>query len=180
MREEIIFAGSGGQGIMFLGKLLSQAALKQNLNVTWLPAYGAEVRGGSSFCMVIISEQEIASPFVTKADTVIALNEPSFNKFKGKLKQNGLLILNSSLMESIPKATKNIRLISQPFSEIASSLGDIRIANVVSLGSYIAARKIISLKSVIESLKEIIPADKKDLFLLNEKALKEGMKRVEG
>ena len=164
---------------MFMGKLLSRAALKQNLNVTWLPAYGAEVRGGSSFCMVIISDEEIASPFVNQPDTLIALNEPSFNKFKNKLKTNGFLILNSSLIENKPTLPKNNHLVFQPFSEIASSLGDIRIANVVSLGSYIAARKIISFKSAVESLKEIIPAEKKDLFLLNEKALKEGIKKVE-
>ncbi len=178
MREEIIISGSGGQGIMFMGKLLAQAALKQNLNVTLLPAYGAEVRGGSSFCMVIFSDQEIASPFVNQADSVITLNEPSLNKFKGRLKDSGILIANSSLVESKPKLAKNIHLIFLPFSEIANSLGDMRVTNMVALGSYIASRKTISFKSVIDSLKEIIPAGKNDLFLLNEKAVKEGMERV--
>jgi 2-oxoglutarate ferredoxin oxidoreductase subunit gamma len=179
MKEEIIISGAGGQGIMFMGKLLAQAALKQGLNVTLLPAYGAEVRGGSSFCMVIISDEEIASPFVTLADTVVALNEVSFNKFKGKLKDKGLLILNSSLTENKPQLLKN-KLVFLPFSETATQLGDIRIANMVSLGSYIAAKKIISLKSTVESLKEFIPANKKDMISLNEKALKEGIKKVEG
>ena len=118
MIERIIIAGSGGQGIMLLGKVIATAAMKENKFVTWLPAYGAEVRGGSSFCMVIISDEEIASPFVTLADTVVALNEISFNKFKGKLKDKGLLILNSSLAENKPKLLKN-KLVFLPFSEIA-------------------------------------------------------------
>lgn len=177
MREEIIISGSGGQGIMFLGKLIALAALKSNFNVTLLPAYGAEVRGGTSHCMVIIADSEIASPFINQADTIIVLNGPSLNKFKDRLKNKGLLIANSSLIENKPKLT-NKNLVFLPFSEIATKLGDIRVANMVSLGSYLKKKKIISLKDALDSLKENIPANKKDLFLLNEKALNESIKLV--
>ncbi len=162
---------------MFLGKLIAASALKNNLQVTLLPAYGAEVRGGTSHCMVIISDSEIASPFVNEVDTLIALNEPSLNKFRNRLKKNGLLIANSSLIENKPELT-NKNLIFQPFSEIATEFGDIRVANMVSLGVYIQKKNIISLIDVLDSLKESITANKKDLFLLNEKALKQGIKLV--
>lgn len=176
MREEIVISGSGGQGIMFLGKLIAQSALKADLKVTLLPAYGAEVRGGTSHCMVIISDKEIASPFIKKADTLIALNEPSLNKFKDRIKESGLLIVNSSLVEKKPQQAKNKHLVFFPFSDIATSLADIRVANVVALGAYILKKDIISLKGVTEALKENISPEKKELFLLNEKAIREGMR----
>ncbi len=174
MKEEIILAGSGGQGIMFMGRIIALAALKGNLKATLLPAYGAEVRGGTSHSRIIISDQEIASPIFEEADTVIAFNEPSLDKFKGNLKEKGLLIVNSSLVSVRPKL-KNSHLVFSPFSDIASSLGDVRVANMLALGAYISAKKTISFKSAIEALKENISKDKKELFLLNEKAISEGM-----
>jgi 2-oxoglutarate ferredoxin oxidoreductase subunit gamma len=174
MKEELIISGSGGQGIMFLGKIIALAALKQNLNVTLLPAYGAEVRGGTSNCSIVISDEGIASPIINSADTIIAMNAPSLGKFKNRLKTKGILIVNSSLAED--KESSNSWEIYLPFSDIATELSDIKVANMVALGAYIAAKKVISFKSAIDALKESIPAEKRDLLSLNEKALKEGIK----
>lgn len=162
---------------MFMAKILAQAALKQNFKVTLLPSYGAEVRGGTSHCMLVIGEEEIASPFVKQADTVIALNEPSLNKFRNRIKNKGLLIINSSLVENNPKLNTN-NMLFLPFSEIASKLGNVKVTNMVCLGAYISKKKLVSLNSVLACLKQSTSADKKQIFLLNEQALKEGMKLV--
>ncbi|MDP2940587.1 MAG: 2-oxoacid:acceptor oxidoreductase family protein [Candidatus Omnitrophota bacterium] len=177
MLEKIIIAGSGGQGIMFMGKILALAALKNNFKLTLLPAYGAEVRGGTSNCSIVISDEEIASPFINQADTIIVLNEPSLNKFKNRIKNNGLLVINTSLIEDKSKLNLN-HAICLSLSDIASSLGEIKVTNMVALGAYIAAKKIISFKNAIEALRENTTADKKELFLLNERAIKEGMRLV--
>ena len=103
MTEKIIIAGSGGQGVMLLGKILAETAMQENKFVTWLPAYGAEVRGGTSHCMVIISDKEIGSPYVDKADTLIIMNQPSLERFKERRAPQGLLLINSSLASGYPK-----------------------------------------------------------------------------
>ena len=100
MTERIIIAGAGGQGIMLLGKILATSIMEENKFVTWLPSYGAEVRGGTAHCLVVVSDEEIGSPYIKEADALIVMNSPSLMKFKGRLKNKGLLIANSSLMSS--------------------------------------------------------------------------------
>lgn len=170
MIERIIIAGAGGQGIMLLGKVLAQAAMHEGKQVTWFPAYGAEVRGGTAYCMVIISDEEIGSPCVDKADSLMIMNAPSFNKFKNRLKTKGLLILNSSLVK------ENAPALKYPFTDIAVKLGNIKIANMVALGCYLAKKKIINPKTVLKVIQEMAPADKKGLISINQQALKQGMK----
>ena len=172
MTERIIIAGSGGQGIMLLGKILSEAAMRENKFVTWLPAYGAEVRGGTSHCMVVISDKEIGSPYVEKADSLIIMNGPSLMRFKKRIKEKGLLIINSSLAAKY----KNIKLnvLEQPFSDIAVRLGNIKVANILALGLFLAKKKVVSLKSVSEVIQAIAPKDKRELVAINKKALEEG------
>jgi 2-oxoglutarate ferredoxin oxidoreductase subunit gamma len=173
MTMKIIISGSGGQGIMLLGKILAAAAMKENKFVTWLPAYGAEVRGGTAHCMVIISDQEIGSPYIDKADTLIVMNKPSLDKFQHRLKSKGLLIANSSL---IPKdKLDNAHMHKQPFTEIAINLGNIKVANMVALGFLVAKNKIVSLKSVTEIITEFAPSGRTDLIEINKKALEEGV-----
>jgi 2-oxoglutarate ferredoxin oxidoreductase subunit gamma len=173
MTERLIIAGAGGQGIMLLGKVLAEAAMRENKHVTWLPAYGAEVRGGTAHCMVIISDSEVGSPYVSTADTLIIMNEPSLDKFEPKAASGGLLIVNSSLAS--PKKNSKARLISQPFTDIAIGLGNMRVANMVALGCYIAAKKIVTKASVFKVMREMAPAGNKELVAINEKALEEGM-----
>lgn len=172
MTERIIIAGSGGQGIMLMGKILSEAAMRENKFVTWLPAYGAEVRGGTSHCMVVISDKEIGSPYVAKADSLIIMNSPSLERFKNRIKEKGLLVINSSLVEKYKNS--KLELSQHPFTDIAIGLGNIKIANMAALGCFLAKRKIIKLKSISEVISDIAPEDKKALVEINKKALEEG------
>jgi 2-oxoglutarate ferredoxin oxidoreductase subunit gamma len=174
MTEKIIIAGSGGQGIMLLGKVLAAAAMKENQFVTCLPSYGAEVRGGTAHCMVIVSDNEIGSPFIDKADTLIIMNRPSLDKFKNRLKNKGLLIVNSSLANE--PDYKNARIFKYSFTEIAIRLGNIRVANMVALGSLLAKKKIVNLKSILKVIEEFAPKARSDLIEINKKALEEGIK----
>ncbi len=172
MTERIIIAGSGGQGVMLLGKVIAEAAMRQGSQVTYLPAYGPEVRGGTSHCMVTISDQEVGSPYIVKADSLIVLNNPSLERFKGKVKNNGLLIINSSLAKSDSLA--RIKILQFPFTDIAIKLGNIKVANMVALGSYLAAKKIIKIKNVLEVFKSLAPANNLKILEINELALAEG------
>jgi 2-oxoglutarate ferredoxin oxidoreductase subunit gamma len=178
MIESVIIAGSGGQGVMLLGKVLAEAVMRQGLQVSWFPAYGPEVRGGTSHCMVTISDQEIGSPYVTKADTLIILNNPSLEKFKDRVKDRGLLILNSSLAQA--SAFPRIKVLQFPFTDIAIRLGNIKVANMVALGCYLGAKKTIKIKEVLEVFKSIAPAGRADILEVNQKALEEGVKLTDG
>lgn len=172
MTERVIIAGSGGQGVMLLGKILAEAAMREGKFVTWLPSYGAEVRGGTSHSMVIISDKEIGSPYIEKPDSLIIMNAPSLERFKNRLTQKSLLILNSSLVPGYKN--KNARLLEFPFTDIAIKLGNIRVANMVALGCFIAQKKVVGLKSISRVISEIAPEEKKHLIEINKKALEEG------
>ncbi len=175
MIERIIIAGAGGQGIMLMGKVLAEAAMRLDKYVTWLPSYGAEVRGGTAHCMVIISDAEIGSPYIDKADTLIIMNGPSLNKFKDRIKKKGLLIVNSSLGD-IQGRDKRAHIIKHPFTDSAIGLGNIKVANMIALGCFISQKSIVDLKSVSSVIQAIAPKDKKSLIEINQKALLEGMK----
>ncbi len=177
MQESIIIAGAGGQGIMLLGRILAEAAMEGGREVSWLPSYGAEVRGGTASCMVVISDKEIGSPFIDKADTLIIMNEPSLAKFKDRIKNKGLLIVNSSLVES-EIACNNIRVLRCAFTDIAIKLGNIKVANMVALGCYAAETKLIAPDKVIAVMEHIAPQDKKHLVEINKQALYQGMELI--
>jgi 2-oxoglutarate ferredoxin oxidoreductase subunit gamma len=176
MREEIICAGFGGQGIMLLGKVISLAALKENKQLTWIPSYGAAMRGGCAFCMVVIADKEIASPYVDKCDTLFVFNQPSWDRFKSRVRKNGLVLLNSTLVKD-EKPPKNIRLRKIPFTEIASSLGDVRVANMVALGAFLKEKDIFRRKTIFAVFSEIAPKDKLHLLEINKRAIEKGYKR---
>jgi len=178
MIERIIIAGSGGQGVMLLGKVLAETAMRQGRQVTYFPAYGPEVRGGTSHCMVTISDREIGSPYITQADTLIILNNPSLERFIGKVKPDGLLILNSSLAKINSYA--KVKILQFPFSDIAIKLGNIKVANMVALGSYFSAKKIIQAKRVLEVFEFMAPAGNLKILEVNIAALKEGEKLSHG
>ncbi|MBU4251730.1 MAG: 2-oxoacid:acceptor oxidoreductase family protein [Candidatus Omnitrophica bacterium] len=174
MIERIIIAGSGGQGVMLLGKVLAQTAMLEGRQVSWFPAYGPEVRGGTSYCMVTISDSEIGSPYITGADTLIILNRHSLEKFIGKLKGGGLLILNSSLAKI--NAQAKIKVLVFPFTDMAIKLGNIKVANMVALGCFAAAKKIIKVKNILKVFKSIAPAGNLKILEVNQQALAEGQK----
>ncbi|HNX80773.1 MAG TPA: 2-oxoacid:acceptor oxidoreductase family protein [Candidatus Omnitrophota bacterium] len=176
MTEKVLIAGAGGQGVMLLGKILTEAAMQEGKFTTWLPAYGAEVRGGTSYCMVIISDEEIGSPYIEQADTLIVLNEPSMEKFRNRLKRKGVLIVNSTLVPA--ETTGKAAAAQYPFTDIAMKLGNVRIANMVALGSYVAMTNVVSVKIILGVIDTIAPADKKGLVAVNQKAVLEGEKLV--
>jgi len=176
MTEKIIIAGAGGQGIMLLGKILAFSAMRENKFTTWLPAYGAEVRGGTAHCMVIVSAQEIGSPYIGQADTLIIMNQPSLVRFQPKLKKNGKLFVNSSLVKG--RLENSLEIFKYPFTDIAEDLGNIRIANMVALGCYLGQSDNIKIKTVLNTINEIAPPDKKILVEINQEAVLKGANLV--
>lgn len=158
---------------MFLGKLLAQAAMTEGLQVTYLPSYGAEVRGGTAHCNVIISSEEIASPVIESPTSAIVMNHPSLVKFERKLPSGGLFILNSSLMLE-PAKRPDIEVIEVPATEMADSLGSIQVANMVALGCYLRRRAVVHLSTVIDCLKDVLPNRKHHLLKMNREALRRG------
>ncbi len=175
--EEIICAGFGGQGILLMGKLLAYSNMKMGRQVTWLPSYGAEVRGGTAHCMVIISEEEIASPLVNHPSSAIIMNNPSWIKFKDKVKKGGLIVVNTTLAE-INSLMDDVQLVKIPATEIASELGNVKVSNMVALGGYIAKSKLMPIDRIIAALQDMLPKDKKGLLAINEKALTKGWEWV--
>jgi 2-oxoglutarate ferredoxin oxidoreductase subunit gamma len=169
---EILFAGFGGQGIMFMGKLMAQAGLDAGKHVTWMPSYGAEVRGGTAYSMAKISDDEIASPIVDNLDILVAMNKPSMVKYESKIRPKGILIMNKSLIDVKP-ARKDIETVNIPMTEIASKIGDTRCANMVAMGAIIKKTNIITLKYAAQALKEMLKG-KDALIELNKKALETG------
>lgn len=173
MHEEIIIAGFGGQGILFSGKLLCQAGLYSGLNVTYLPSYGAEVRGGTAHCHVVLSSKPIASPVVVNPTVLVMMNEPSLKKFEGRLIPSGLLIFNSSLINLKPIRT-DTEILSLPATDMANDLGNVRVANMIMLGGYLAQKEVLSKGSVIKSLPIILSSGKESLIDINIKAIELG------
>jgi 2-oxoglutarate ferredoxin oxidoreductase subunit gamma len=139
-----------------------------------MPAYGAEVRGGAAHCMVIVSDDEISSPCIVKADTLIAMNAPALNRFRGLIKTGGLMIINSSLAEGETKQP-GVSCAGYPFTDIANTLGNARVANMVALGSYLAHKKTVAVTSVMAAMREIAPkGTPAELLAINIKALSRG------
>lgn len=172
--EEMLFAGFGGQGIMFMGKLIAEAGLLAGLHVMWMPSYGAEVRGGTAYSMTKVSESEIASPIITRPDILVVMNRPSLLKYQGTVKDGGLLISNKTLAGDVA-AAKGVEVVNKPLTEIASKLGDIRAANMVAVGAIAKRSSFIVLKNVLKALEEVFK-DKPELLALNVKAVETGYK----
>lgn len=173
MKEKIIIAGAGGQGVMLLGKVLAEAAMREDKYVTWLPSYGAEVRGGTAYCMVIISSAEIGSPYIDQADTTIIMNAPSLERFKDRIKSRGLLILNSSLISDVRIDGKR-HILKYPFTDMAARMGNIKVANIVALGCLMAHTGIVDKKIVFEVIHALAQRIKGILSRLIKKRWKKG------
>lgn len=172
MLIKTIFAGFGGQGVLSMGLNFAQAAMLEGKNVTYLPAYGAEVRGGTANCTVAVSDEEIASPVASSPDFVIAMNQPSVVRFQNQIQSGGLLFINSSLVEA--EVTRgDIDVVKVPASNIAEELGSPKSANMVILGAFIKKTNLVSLSSVVEGLKDALKGKQK-LIAVNEKALTAG------
>ena len=173
MQNEIIIAGFGGQGVLFIGKVLSYAALERGLEVTWFPSYGAEMRGGTANCTVVISDEEIGSPQVLNPRAVIVMNQPSLDKYEDMVAPGGYLIVNPSLVNRSPNRT-DITSLELPATDLAEEIGDKKFTNVVLLGALTAAADFLDLESMEKGLYKCLSGIKKDLFEINKTALTKG------
>ena len=173
MYQGIRISGFGGQGVISAGILLAQAGLLENKNVSWFPAYGAEMRGGTANCSVVIADDEVASPVVSQPDTVIVMNEPSLAKFEPLVKPGGLLIINSSLVNSKPART-DIRVVAVECNRIAEEIGTTKIANMVALGAFSGLTGAVSVDAIAKALTKVFKRAKPEIIEMNVKALKRG------
>lgn len=169
-QERAIFSGSGGQGLMFIGKLFANMALSKYTHLTFFPSYGAEVRGGTSNCQVILSEEEIPSPIVETADGLILMNQPSTDRFTPFLEKGGSAFINAS-MSSVPEQD-NVKGI--PATEIAHTIGDVRSANVVLFGAYLKEKGFFDFDFAASHVSEAAAKKSKKAEKINRKALKKG------
>lgn len=175
MYQGIRISGFGGQGVISAGVLLAYTGILENKNVSFFPSYGAEMRGGTANCSVVIASNEVDTPIVSSPDTVIVLNEPSLAKFEPAVKPGGTLIVNSSLIKTETKR-KDIKVIKVACNEIADKLGNAKVMNMVALGVFAKATGAVSIESIAKALPKVYKKLKPEVIELNVKALNEGAK----
>ncbi len=173
MLDEIIIAGFGGQGVLLMGRLIAYAGMLEGKHVAWMPSYGPEMRGGTANCTVIISTDEVASPVVANPTSLIAMNQPSLDKFEPLVEKNGIIIINNSLV-SRDIAREDVSVVRVPANDIANELGNLRVANMVALGSYIAKSKSVVMETVFKALEQTLDKRLDKIIELNKEALERG------
>lgn len=177
MIEKVILAGLGGQGMMLLGRLIAQAVMLEGKNVTFFPSYGTEVRGGTAYYHLIVSEEEIFSPVIEEVDALIMMNLPSFLKFKNFLKPDSMLFLNSSMIGKIDN-DMDIDVFRIPATKIANDLGNVVASNMVMLGAYNEVKNLVSLPTFLSCLKNTLRGKKEPFFEVNKLAIERGAEFV--
>jgi len=175
MQTEIVISGFGGQGVLFAGQVLAYAAMDSGREVTWIPSYGPEMRGGTANCTVIISDEEIGSPLVRNPKAAIVLNLPSLDRYESEVASGGVLVANASLINKGPTRT-DIKNVFIPANEIAEGLGNRRLLNMVALGAMLAHLPVLPLEAIEQALEDHLPERHKKLLPVNFKALREGAK----
>lgn len=175
--EEIIIAGFGGQGVLSMGKILAYSGIMQNREVSWMPSYGPEMRGGTANVTVIISEDRISSPVLNLFDTAIVLNQQAMDKFESKIKPGGLLLYDGNGIHRHP-VRDDIRIYRVDAAAEAARMGSARTFNMIVLGAYLKLNTIVTLENVIKGLKSSIPARHHHLMAANESAIRRGMEVV--
>ncbi len=173
MHEEVIFAGFGGQGVLSMGQTLAYAGMLEGKEVCWMPSYGPEMRGGTANCMVTVSDKEISSPIIGRFDTVVALNQPSLEKFEHAIKPGGILIYDSTNI-IVPPTRTDITIVPIPASEEAVKLQNMKVFNMVVLGAFIRMRATVTMDTIMTALKKSLPERHHHLLPLNEAALERG------
>ncbi|MCJ8502643.1 2-oxoacid:acceptor oxidoreductase family protein [Desulfatitalea alkaliphila] len=172
MQTEVMFAGFGGQGILASGKILAQAAMTQGFEVAWVPSYGPEMRGGTAYCLVVISDAPIGSPIVKRPQHLVAMNRPSMEKFAPMLKPKGTILINTTLIP-VDAGRDDLDQVMVPATALSSALGNSKAANVVALGAFIARTGILAFETLIATVKAEF-AQKEKLVDLNLNALEAG------
>ena len=178
MQNEIQFAGFGGQGIMLMGQIMAEAAMQQGFEVVWIPSYGPEMRGGTAYCTVVISDRPIGSPIIRNPKHLVAMNRPSLEKFAPTVKSGGTILINSSII-SIDAGRDDVDVIKVPIIEIAKELGNVKAANIIALAAFVSRSQVVDFELLRESVKAKF-ANKEKLIPLNMEALEEGKKAASG
>lgn len=170
----LIIAGFGGQGVLIIGNLLAYAAMREGRHVSYLPIYGVEMRGGTADCTVVMSSQEIGSPLVERADAVIVMNPDSLPKYEKRVRKDGLLFINSSLIKAEETSRQDLILLPIPFNDIALEMGNTRLANMVALGAFTEKTKQVQMANLFDAFESVLDKRYHSLIPANIKALEQG------
>jgi 2-oxoglutarate ferredoxin oxidoreductase subunit gamma len=178
MLVKTIFSGFGGQGVLMMGVSLANSGMNEGYHVTYLPAYGAEMRGGTANCTIAIGDEEIASPVASEPNYLVVMNSPSLFTFQNKVTSGGTIFLNSSIIKDLPNR-QDVKVVSVPCADIAQELGNIRVANIIMMGTFIKISGVVSPDIYLNSLESIMGSKKKSLAELNRKAFSAGFDYVQ-
>ena len=173
MLHEVMMAGLGGQGVMLIGQIVAYAGMIEDRQVSWMPSYGPEMRGGTANCTVIISDQPVASPFSSEPHALIVLNRASLDRFEPLVKPGGVVVVNSSLINR-EVARPDLRVVSIPANDLANAMDNERLAAIITLGAFLEATGSVAFESVFKALEKIIPVERQKLIVLNIQALQRG------
>ncbi|UCZ52781.1 2-oxoacid:acceptor oxidoreductase family protein [Bacillus shivajii] len=179
MRQEVIIAGFGGQGVMSMGQLLTYAGMQEGKEVSWLPSYGPEQRGGTANVSVVISDTKVGSPVIDSPTSVIVLNKPSFDKFESVVQGGGHLFINADLIDQTSQR-EDIGVHHIPATTVAEKLGNNRVAGMVMIGAFIEQTGILSKESLLAAFIHVLGENKKHLIPINEDALNAGSDIING
>jgi 2-oxoglutarate ferredoxin oxidoreductase subunit gamma len=177
MKIEMICSGFGGQGALTVGKFLAQAGMEEGKNVSWLPSYGPEMRGGTANVSVVISDEEIASPLVSHPDILVALNQPSLDKFGPQTREKGIIFINTDMCPH-KLDRDDVEMVYAPMSKIAGEIGSQKVLNMVSIGMIIGKTKLVSYETLERDLTEYMEKKNPDLLKANLEAIRRGMELV--
>ncbi len=175
MEHSVVFAGFGGQGLLFAGQILARAAIADGMQVFWIPSYGPEMRGGTASCTVIVSHEEIGSPVVDRYDAAVVMNPPSLARFGPVVADGGLLIVNSSLVGDASAGRPEIDELRLPCTELAGAAGDDKLVSVVALGALVGRLGWVSRESVVEAIREVVGAKRPAILAVDLAALEAGV-----
>ena len=178
MLEELIAAGFGGQGVLSMGMTLAYAGMIENKEISWMPSYGPEMRGGTANCITIISDNKISSPIISQFDSAVILNQPSMEKFESKIKQGGFLLYESSNILK-PSARTDIEIIGIPAAMEAVKMKNPKVLNMIMLGAYLERKPVVKIESILAALKKVLPERYHSLLTINKQALERGAYLVE-
>ena len=178
MVEKNIFAGFGGQGVLLMGQLLAAAGMMEGKHTTWVPSYGPEMRGGTANCSVMLSDEEIDSPLITRPTSLIVMNRPSLEKFEDKVVPGGSLFVNSSMID-VKVKREDVNAYYVPCNDLAAELGNNKVANMIMLGAYLGKSKCVDVETVLDALLEKLGQKKAKLIPLNREALLRGAACIE-
>lgn len=173
MEHKIIFAGFGGQGVISMGNLIAYAAMAEDKNVTFYPAYGIAMRGGTANCSVIVSDESIASPVIAYPTVLVAMNEQSFDFFIGRVQKDGLILVNSSLVKKAPER-KDIRSCYVPVNDIAEGMGNGKMANMAMIGALLGKTNVLAMETIFKTMKKTFPEKLHKVLGINQKAIEKG------